>query len=384
MSLLPVQLHHLERLTDDTGLLEHACGLVPNRKEGYSTDDNARALWVTAAWLPYASEGSQDRLRLLRLSETYLAFVNWVQEEDGHFYNDIAYDRRRQPENPSDDCFGRSLWACVEATVNLDPDRSLTAFTIIRSALTYLPHLHHLRGQAYAMAAIHRILIGAETGNETFQELVAAYGLWQHAQEFEARLSSAFTASRKPDWEWFEDRLTYGNGVLPWAMYWAYTTGGRRRTLEIAHTSLDFLVTQMTGPGGCIRPVGNLGWATRESRAQWDQQPLDVMKLALAAAKAWEVEKDPRWQEVVDRCHSWFHGDNDLGLSLVNVQEGSCCDGLQPDGRNKNQGAESTLAYLLTAHIHHQLELDVRSQTQARSVPSRRISAQLYGGDYRL
>jgi hypothetical protein len=369
MSPLPISLDHLERLTDDTGMLEHACGLIPNRKEGYCADDNARALWAATAWLQHVPPGSADARRLLRLIDRYLAFLLWVQQDDGHFYNNVAYDRRWEPETPSDDCFGRCLWACAVAVSGLDADRRSVAAHMIQRALPYISKLRFLRGQAYALAACSFLLAQIEGRNVTCRGLVDTSVLKESVTRLERALTDAFETHRERDWSWFEPELTYANGILPWAMYWAYTATGNPRTLDIARESFHFLVNQMTGPDGTVRPIGNQGWSTRTTRADWDQQPLDVMKLALAAAKAWEVDRDEVARDVVVRCRAWFHGANDLGLAVANVCEGSSCDGLKENGLNRNQGAESTLSYLLTEYIHHSVEVGIheRSHTTARN-----------------
>ncbi|GGA24641.1 hypothetical protein [Paenibacillus physcomitrellae] len=148
-----IRFDHLIKMTDDTGILEHGLGSLPRRKEGYSTDDQARALWVCLEWLGRC--GEQTDKQLLSLAEKYLAFLLWAQEEDGRFYNNFAYDRSREPEQPSDDCLGRCLWACALAmTRRPSVSISLAAENIFFKALGQVWNQRYPRGWAYSLAAI--------------------------------------------------------------------------------------------------------------------------------------------------------------------------------------------------------------------------------------
>ncbi|GAB7387844.1 glycosyl transferase [Bacillaceae bacterium] len=348
---MPVSFRHLERMTDDTGLLEHSFGKIPRRNEGYTTDDNARALWACAEWLEYFAQRERDgaavRQKLLALADIYLAFLLWAQKDNGLFHNNFAYDRRPEEETPSDDCLGRALWACAVAYVKFrDEDRRGLARAMFWRAFENVKELQFPRGWAYSLAACCLLSEHETERRQELQTQIAA---------LETRLVELYRSQAKDGWRWFEPEMTYGNGVLPWALFHAFRATGRDATLETARDSLDFLLEKMTSPHGTIRPVGNRGWCTRDRRSDWDQQPLDVMKLALAAAQAYRVLGDAAYREVVEKCRAWFYGENDLRVPLADAREGSCCDGLTPEGANRNQGAESTLSYLLTEAIYHQL-----------------------------
>ncbi|MCL6626572.1 MAG: glycosyl transferase [Alicyclobacillus shizuokensis] len=372
MSPSAIRFDHLERLTDDTGLLEHCLGRIPRRREGYSTDDNARAIWLCVEWLAQLPEDCRaERSLLYRLLDRYLAFLLWAQKEDGWFQNNIRFDRTPEPEERSEDCLGRSLWAAAVVCVHLsDEARRQVAAEVLRRALPAASELRRMRGLAWALAAgclllahtgltptrrAHGVrfdLLGDANGDNQPQRL-EAWGLTREqltsqVQEWERRLTNAYQAEADDGWRWFESELNYSNGLLPWAMWLAWRVGGRQTTQRIAEASLDFLVQQMSGEDGRIRPIGNRGWCTREWRAHWDQQPVDVMKLALAAREAYLATGDERWREIVRRSLDWFHGDNDLNLPMADPSDGSCCDGLAPSGANPNRGAESTLSYLFT------------------------------------
>jgi uncharacterized protein YyaL (SSP411 family) len=355
-----IKFDHLERMTDDTGLLEHSLGRIPRRREGYSTDDNARAIWACLEWLDlFGDDESKENRRLYQLLDRYLAFLLWAQRGDGWFQNNFYFDRTPESESRSDDCLGRSLWAAAVAYVNLeDAARRCVAAEILRRALSASGELQFLRGQAWALATCYLLLSKRSAGLDLPSDVTES-DLTNLADVFERRLLDAYRKHRTDDWHWYEPQITYANGLLPWALFVAYRYHGRDETLQVAKESLDFLVDKMSGRNGVIRPIGNRGWCSSDRRADWDQQPIDVMKLALAAREAYRVLGDNAYREVVRRCRDWFYGDNDLGVPLADPSDGSCCDGLTPDGPNPNRGAESTLSYLLTEAIAQSLQLEV-------------------------
>lgn len=395
---------HLRRLTDDTGLLEHALGRIPRRQEGYTTDDNARALWTVAEWLDprrAARIGEADRQTLRSLADVYLAFLLWTQKEDGWFHNNIAYDRTPEPEVVSHDCQGRAVWSCADAWVRLEEGRRETAYILFQQSLRTIGAISSHRGQAFAMAACAHLLEAAESGAVSLPNGWAAE-LRHHLHRLERLLSDAFRHFAHGGWRWFEPAMTYGNGVLPWAMLRAFRVTRSAETLEIGLDSLSSLQTAMAAEGGGFRPIGNASWRTRDSVSLWDQQPLELFKLALALEEAavaldsarrdgvsllvsssaaeggWGRAKsaggtltadrdggsrgrDARLVDIAehiaslrrsrDRCLAWFYGDNDLRAPMCDPEEGCCCDGLQENGPNMNCGAEATLSYLMTCAL---------------------------------
>ncbi|WP_026961353.1 hypothetical protein [Alicyclobacillus herbarius] len=408
MSPSTIRFDHLERLTDDTGLLEHCLGRIPRRREGYATDDNARAIWLCVEWLAQLpADAARERRLLYRLLDKYLAFLLWAQQENGWFQNNIRFDRTPEPEGPSDDCLGRSLWAAAVACVHLsDEARRQVAAEILRRALPAASGLRHPRGLAWALATC--CLLGAHNRRGRTNSAakpaakdavnpghtaedgasLAAFDLLKYtgpfrrqdgldlnegtlseqAADLEQRLLTLYEVHSDAAWHWFEPHLTYANGLIPWALWLSWRVYGRAEARRVAEESLSFLVAKMTGKDGCLRPIGNRGWCTREWQAEWDQQPIDVMKLALAAREAYLATGDARWREVVQRALNWFHGANDLQLPLADPSDGSCCDGLSPTGANPNRGAESTLSYLFTQAFAVSLRL-VRIDSEAVVYP---------------
>ena len=331
---------HILHLTDDTGILEHALGQIPRRKEGYSTDDQARALWMCLEWLDLASDDAEIRT-LERLIDIYMSFLLWVQQDNGHFHNNIAYDRTKEAEQPSDDCLGRCLWASALAYVRLqDKERRAAADSILTRALTQLQHLRSPRGWAYALAALS-LLIRNRVPRDFRDEV----------RMLARKLIDSYRKHADRQWKWFEPIVAYSNGLLPWGLLCAYEAIRDRQALDTAIESLDFLIDLSMNEQGQIRPVGNRGWCTRESRALWDQQPVDVLKLCLAASKAADITGEGRYEEIAVRCREWFYGANDAGISMVSA-EGGCYDGIGETGVNLNQGAEAAISYLITEALY--------------------------------
>ena len=285
---VPLSFDHLRRLSDDTGLLEHALGRVPRRREGYTTDDNARALWLVTEWLSLRDAAGLSRadVRLLgELADIYLAFLLWNLEEDGWWHNNVAYDRTWEPEERSHDCQGRAFWACADAWIRLPTRERVTAYYMLQRVLPTLDAIASLRGQGYALAACAHLLEAGRTGVIELPDSWEA-PLRRHLVRLERSLLNAYRQEASPGWCWFEPVMTYGNGLLPWALLRAHRVTRNPEALEVGLRSLQFLLGIMTAPEGWIRPVGNASWATRDSFSRWDQQPLELFKLALALDEA--------------------------------------------------------------------------------------------------
>lgn len=384
---------HLCRLTDDTGLLEHAMGRIPRRREGYTTDDNARALWTTTEWLSFDEEtiSLSDRSELIRLTDIYLAFMLWTQNEDGWWLNNFAYDRTLEPEEISHDCQGRSIWACADAWIRLKGPHRETARILVERAIPTLNRIDSLRGQAFAMATCAHLLEASIDGDIVLNESMR-HELNHHLTRLENLLNGAFRHFSDDNWRWFEPAMTYSNGVLPWAMLRTYRFTERSETLNTGIESLTFLLELMTAEEGWLRPIGNESWGNSESVSRWDQQPLEMFKLALALEEAalamkvleqhshgrlvgsakgigsnsalsdedYTVRKTKLGQSSLslgnyshyramrNLCRDWYFGDNDLRVPVVDPEDGSCCDGLTKHGPNINCGAEATISFLMT------------------------------------
>ena len=347
-SLPELRLDHLERMTDDTGLIQHATYSVPARHTGYCVDDNARALIVAL---------HADRLlgspSTLRLVTTYLSYVQYAQRPDGRFDNLMSYERRQLDTESagSDDCLGRAVWALGE-TVRLARDegcRRLARDLFMRA----LPSAASLgpRGTALAVLGVTALLAAEPTSSE----LRSALG------PLTARLLQSYQLHAADGWRWFEPSLTYDNAVLPLALFKSHAVTGERAPLRVARESLEFL-EGVCFERGQQRLVGNDGWHGRGgTKAHVDEQPIDAAALVLAFRGAYLVTHEPHYLRRMREAFAWFLGENRLGLPLYDFATAGCRDGLGAAHVNLNQGAESTVCFLMA--LTEMLEVAGEGQT---------------------
>ena len=329
-----LNLSHIQRMTDDTGLLEHARFSLPNYAEGYCTDDNARALLLTTLL-----EESEDPLAA-QLAPRYLAFLDYAFDpQTGAFRNDMRFDRTWETHRVSADAHGRAVWALGTLLGRSDDPALLgVASRMFNAALPETLRSHHLRPGAYALLglAAYAQRFG---GDQRVRHVIA---------QLTDRLYAAYSATSGPDWQWFEDHLAYDNAVLPHALLLGGHILGRTDQIDAALTALGWLERLQQSEAGSFRPVGSYGFAHRGGpMAAFDQQPLEAGSLVLACLDAHRITTATRWRTAADRAFAWFLGKNDLGQPVYNARTGGCRDGLLADRVNQNEGAESTLAFLL-------------------------------------
>lgn len=323
-------LTHLERLFDDVGLLEHADHAEPRLEHGYCVDDNARAVVVTE---PELMSSAAPRA----IFDRCLRFVLAAQASDGRFHNRLSYGERRWQDQPGNgDHWGRALWALgrVAATRSTHPLAGSAREAFVAGAQQRSPHP---RAMAYAALGAAEVLAGAPTAHE--------------ANVAGDLLADAVTTVGRPrddtTWPWPEPRLAYANARLPEALIAAGTELRDARALNDGLTLLQWLAgVETRGAHMSFTPVG--GWTRGEPRPAFDQQPIEAWSLAAASHRALRATGDPQWRTLVQRCLAWFAGRNDVGAAVYNEETGGGCDGLTADGRNENQGAESTLAWIAT------------------------------------
>lgn len=341
-----VELGHLDRMTDSTGLIQHAIFSIPRRESGYTTDDNARALRLCARlWGRHPDE------RMLRRVALYLSFLEHARCPVRGFHNFMSYQRDWLDAAGTGDCQGQTVLALSEVLGSRLPGGFQDlARELIEGVLPALADLRSLRAQAYIVLAWGRLCEAGVHDIESFEPVAALAA---------RRLLECFERSCRPDWPWFESQMTYANAVLPQALYAATKCWPGEPYLEVAETSFAFL-TRVTTADDVFWPVGNCDWYPHgEAKALYDQQPVEASTMADAALTAFELTNDPAHFDTFRRAHRWFQGRNSLELPLVDVRAGSCFDALQPSGVNRNQGAESTLAWLWTAmHQNHLLTLN--------------------------
>ena len=331
-----IKLDHLFRMSDSTGIFQHASFTVPNFAEGYCTDDNARAL-VLALMLQKLGHGSP---RLGEQAATYAAFLNHAfDRERGRFRNFMSFDRRWLEEVGSEDCHGHALWAlglCVGQTGmgNLQ----LLAAQLFEQALPIAAEFTSPRAWAFTLVGIDeylRRLSGDRRANQ-IRETLTAKLMQRHAD------------AATEDWHWFEDMVSYANAKLPHALILSGRCMNDAPMLETGLKALRWLVRIQTTEAGSLRPIGSNGFYQRgQERALFDQQPIEAQTTVSACIEAYHATSDLFWVAEARRAFEWFLSRNDLGLALYDATTGGCRDGLHMDRVSQNQGAESTLAFLL-------------------------------------
>lgn len=329
-------LTHIRRLTDDTGIVQHAKYGIPNLKEGYCLDDNARALIMALM----AYQQYKDKLAL-DLLPIYLSYIQYMQNDDGSFRNFLSFDRKYLDEIGSEDSFGRTIWA-LGYMVNVAPNNSYREFAneLFLKSLPHLKNLKHLRGYANTLIGLTQYL----KAKPHLKELESYIHLLINP------IIAAYKENRTENWHWFEEKLTYDNAILPLALWCSYEYLKDEHIKEIAQESQHFL-TKHTLSKGYFNPVGNDGWLHKDQpMADYDQQAIETMAMVIALFKAFEIIKDENYLIQLNTCYQWFLGENSLSIPLYDYETKGCADGLQPTGVNRNQGAESSLAYLI-AHL---------------------------------
>lgn len=330
-----VSIAHLRRLTDDTGILQHAVYAVPNRHHGYCTDDNSRAL--VAALMLYDLTKDDEALSL---ADKYLSFIHHAfNPQQNRFRNFMSYDRRWLEEIGSEDVHGRTVWALGSAAMLAPNDAVLSmSMRMLHESIPALESLHAPRAWAFSLIGLHAYLtrFPGDTPARRIRLSLAE------------RLMSLFQKNASSNWPWCEDVLTYDNAKLPHALILAGKETENQAMLEQGLRSLEWLVKLQILENGRVSLIGNRGWLDRSGkRARFDQQPVEAMALVEACAQAYRVTSDEIWFDRARAFLDWFTGNNDTGASLYDHQTGGCRDGLSADGPNLNEGAESTLAWLV-------------------------------------
>jgi glycosyltransferase involved in cell wall biosynthesis len=333
--LPPLKLDHLHHMTDETGMLQHALFTVPNYSEGYTTDDNARALIVSALLEGLGNGEAFD------LASRYLAFICYsFNTETGRFRNFMDYQRNWLENNGSDDSHGRALWALGTMLGRSSiPTLHNMAGRLFEKALPAILDTTSPRAWAFALVGIHeylRLYAGDRMASQVREKLGE-------------RLLKLYQSCRSDEWRWYEDRLTYCNAVLPHALMVCGQSIPNTVMTEAGLESLCWLADLQRADveGGHFLPIGSNGFYQRGSvRARFDQQPVESQATVSACLEAYRITGDQYWRKEARRAFEWFIGRNDLNLPLYDPTTGGCRDGLHPDRPNDNQGAESTLAFL--------------------------------------
>ena len=330
---------HLSAMTDDTGILQHAIFSVPNTREGYTTDDNARALVVSVQL--DENTGYRGSVEKANLSRRYLAFL-WLafHSDSGRFRNFLGYDRQWLEDTGSEDSHGRALWALGFVLGN-SKDAGLrgAAGRLFEAAVPAALTFSSPRAWAYSV-------LGMQAYLDWFPGDRAIQGV---RNALANRLLDIYDRSRSETWRWFEKSLSYSNARLPQALILAGWRSNNNRMVEAGLESLEWLVAvQHRGDKETFVPIGSSGFFTEgEERARFDQQPVEACATISACLEVYRLTDESRWLAEAKHVFRWFLGNNDLLVPLYDPSTGGCRDGLHPDRVNENQGAESTLSFLM-------------------------------------
>nr|WP_296066973.1 glycosyltransferase [uncultured Actinoplanes sp.] len=336
----PPDWSHVARLSDDTGLLEHARNAIVRREHGYCVDDVSRGLLV-------ASREPRPTALVVGLAERYLAFLTHAQGPDGGFRNRLSYDRVWQDEPSFGDWWGRALWglgtAATRSTVPWIRREALNAFLIGARGRSSWP-----RAMAFAGLGAAEVLRGdpgCDAASALLADAATVIGL----------------PSGSGSWFWPEPSLTYANPALPEVLIAAGDLLGDEPLLDTGLRMLAWLCREQLNDGH-LSTVAVGGWHDGVPKHRFDQQPIEAAAMADACATAAAVTGDDRWDAELFRAIAWFLGDNDRQTVMYDPLTGGCYDGLMAEGPNVNQGAESTLALVST--LQHARTLATRSATR--------------------
>ncbi len=329
--------NHLKTLTDDTGILQHATYTIPNRLYGYCVDDNARALMVAAMGRKYLLEES---VFFDSLYSRYLGFLMYAFNiENGRFRDFMTYPRQWTTEVGSEDAHARTLW-CLGVSLGFlgNPEHFAISATLFNQTLKAVEHFNSPRAIAFALVGIHAYLekFSGDSEVRRIQEVLAK------------KLFDQFTKNETDGWPWLENSLNYANGKLPHALLLSGHWMQQKDMIDVGLQSLTWLISTQT-ENGHFAPVGSNGWYEQGgAKTRFDQQPIEANAIIEACVEAYNITRDKTWIENAVMCFNWFLGQNDLNIPLYDPKTGGCRDGLTADGVNQNEGAESTLAWLLS------------------------------------
>lgn len=337
-----VNFSHLRRMTNHTGLLQHAVYSVPDRKWGYSTKDNARALIVsTLNWKMFKEE------QILPLVDTYLGLLNHALDyETGEVKGKLKYNGDWQEE--ADEVSHGCMLFALGWTVSHPPTDAILGMSarLFQQSVGAAMHFDSLPAQAYAvLGALHYL----ERFNGETQALEVATTLSRQLME-------QLDANTGKDWIWFDGVVGEDNARLPQALIFAGQQLNNERMLTKGIEALDWLISVQTSANKHLSLIGNGGWLRAgEEKARFNQRPSEANALIDACQQAFLATKDTRWHEAMEWAFNWFFGDNDMQTALYDYNTGGCYDRLQPAGVNFNQGGESLACFLLSLHRLHQV-----------------------------
>jgi len=340
-----IKLDHLNNMTDDTGMFQHALFTVPNYSHGYTTDDNARALLVS---ILLDELGSSESLGFVPRYLAFLGFAFNIQTK--RFRNFMDYQRNWLEDKGSDDSYGRALLALgTVLSHSHTPAFNSMAGWLFEQSMPGIVKTTSPRAWAFALLGIQEYL----------QKFAGDRRVSNVRDELASRILSLYKINRSEEWCWYETELSYCNAALPHALLTCANSISNKEMAEAGLESLNWLADLQRSTAGHFVPIGSNGFYKKGGeRARFDQQPVEAQAMVSACIEAYRITADKRWHKEARRAFEWFLGRNDLNLPIYDPTTGGCRDGLHPDRPNNNQGAESTLAFLQSL-----LELRLSEQT---------------------
>lgn len=330
-SLPEIDTSHLIRLTDNFGVIQFAVQSEPDGNSGYTLDDNARAILVCTKHYEKFREFKQ-----LDLMRTYLNYIKYVQRKDGRLYNLVSKDKNIN--GWSEDAHGRAIWVLgyLISSPNIPEDFKRDAEVIIRRAILASDKISSPRSLAFIIQGLYY-----------YNSIANSARIRKHIEQFANTLVGLYKISSNPSWKWFEAYMTYANSKLPEALLYAYLSTGKREYLDIGLESLNFLISK-TFQKDLFVPVGQRGWYPQEGeKSVYDQQPIEASYMVQSLILAYKISRDEKYKKCALEAFQWFVGKNTLNQMVYDSTTGGCYDGIGEKAINLNQGAESTISYLL-------------------------------------
>jgi uncharacterized protein YyaL (SSP411 family) len=328
-----LKLDGLKALTDETGILQHTKYSTIDKREGYTTDDNARALIAALRFHKIHNDPEA-----LNLAHTYLTFLLFMQNSRGIFHNVLGFDRKYRDKVGSEDSNGHTIWATGYTLVsNATSEMKQIAREMFDKGLPTSRSFKALRAKAYT-------LIGLADYYSCFPDDTNILG---DIEALAGNLVSRYKVETSPNWHWFEPYLTYSNARLCQALFMAYTATENKSYLEVAEESLDFLIQEQFSDG-VFQPVGTKGWYYRGmKKAQFDQQPIEASCMVEAVVSAMKCTKNAKYRDLALEAFDWYYSSNIKRVPVFDRDSFRCYDGITSKGLNQNKGAESTISYYL-------------------------------------
>ncbi|MCL5730146.1 MAG: glycosyltransferase [Candidatus Pacearchaeota archaeon] len=330
-SLPEIDTSHLIRMTDNFGVIQFAVQASPDTESGYTLDDNARAILVCTKHYEKFREFKQ-----LDLIRTYLNYIRYVQNRDGRLYNFVSKDRKI--EHWSEDAHGRAIWSLgyMISSPNIPDDFKRDAEQMITKAIAASEEIKSPRSLSFIIQGLY-----------FYNRIANSAKIRRHISKLADYLVSLYKSSSNPSWNWFEPYMTYANSKLPESLLYAYLATGKREYLDIGLESLDFLLLK-TFKGDIFVPIGQRGWYFKDGeKAEYDQQPIEASYMIQALILAYKIVRDEKYRKYAVQTFQWFIGKNTLNQVVYDSSTGGCYDGIGENAINLNQGAESTISYLM-------------------------------------